>query len=100
MYIIDAIMKSRKAAIIDASGRISLGKYIFVTKLILFTRLGTAKVIDEAKNVHGNSAVYEKIGYGYPSDGIPAKSENIIVKTTIKTNGWRIAQITPKKVCL
>ena len=32
-----------------------------------------------AKNVQGNSAVYEKIGYGTPLVGSRAKMENITI---------------------
>ncbi|GAG26398.1 unnamed protein product [marine sediment metagenome] len=59
---IPAIIKSTTAAMTEAMGNISLGKYIFVTMLVLLTKLGIAKESEVANNVHGRRALYEKIG--------------------------------------
>ena len=52
-----AIKKSKKAAIIDEIGRVSLGKYIFVTRLLLLTTESDPKPTEVVKNVHGNNAL-------------------------------------------
>jgi len=49
-----ATRKSRRHAKTDAIGNISLGKYIFVMRLLLLIRLGIAKVSEDAKKDHGS----------------------------------------------
>ena len=61
---------SNDTLIIAEIGRISLGKYIFVTKFGLFVRLGIPDVMEDEKKTHGSKAPKEKSGYGIPSLGV------------------------------
>ena len=81
------MLKSNNAAIIEAMGNISRGKYIFVTKLIFEATLGIALESEVARKVHGKRAVKENNGYGMLSLGILMKYENMNVNITIIDNG-------------
>ena len=96
----DAIPKSISAVTIDATGSISRGKYTFVIKFRLLTKLWVDLFIAPEKNIHGSKAEYENRGYGIPSLGIRAKNEKTIVKIIISNKGWNTAQATPRTDCL
>ena len=59
---IAAIIKSKNAAAIAEIGKVSLGKNILVTKLLLLTTEREPKFTEVVKKVHGNNALYAKIG--------------------------------------
>ena len=81
-------------------GIVSRGKYTLRIRFALSTRLFEDCDSPLAKNVHGTSAAYAKIGYGIPSDGIFASLPKNSEKTTIVKNGWMIAHAAPSAVCL
>ena len=58
-----------------------------VKRLPLLIRLGTAKVSALAKNDHGRSAQYAKMGYGSPVVGMRKNFEKTTVNISIKDNG-------------
>src|SRR3990167_9763014 len=95
-----ATQKSTSPPATEDIGIINRGKYTFVIRLLLLTRLLLELVTPLAKSCHGKSAAYENMGYGTPSDGIFARLPKKIVKTTIVKRGCRIAHSTPKAVCL
>ncbi len=84
----------------EASGRIMRGKYTLVIMWLELTseRLASCSALENS--VQGISAVYEKIGYGTPSEGTPARLPKKMLKTTIVRNGCRMAQAAPSAVCL
>ncbi len=84
----------------DAIGKISLGKYILVMRLLLLMRLGIAKVREDAKKDHGNNEQNEKMGYGVPLVLMCKNFEKTTVNINIKDNGWIIAHVVPNNDCL
>ena len=76
------------------------GKYTFVSRLALCTKLLEAWVSPFEKNIQGTSAVNAKSGYGTPSDGTFANRPKNSAKTAMVMIGWMIAQIAPSAVCL
>src|SRR4051812_7861858 len=92
--------KSTIGARTAATGIASRGKYTLVTKAALLTKLEPLRLMACEKNVHGNNAANEKIGYGNPSDGIPDRRLNSSVKISIVASGCRTAHTTPIAVCL
>ena len=92
--------KSTIGTVTAANGIRTRGKYTFVTRPLLVTRLVLDSATADAKNVHGRSAEKVKIGYGTPFDGKLPNFPKTRLKTTIVRNGWMIAQATPIEVCL
>ena len=68
--------------------------------MALETRLFEDVVRPLAKKVHGVRAVSANKEYGMPSDGIFASLPKKIVKINMVNSGCRIAQVTPRAVCL
>ena len=67
----------------------------------LFATIDSVPPVREfAKNVQKIKPLYAKIGYGSPSLGTFAKTENTRVKTTMMDRGCTIAQAMPNDVCL
>ncbi len=64
-----ATARSTRPASTVATGMMIRGKYTFCTRFALPTSEFELMFSAVAKNVHGTSAVNEKIGYGIPSDG-------------------------------
>src|SRR5687768_12184967 len=92
--------KSTSPASTVASGSVRRGKYTFVMRCALPTRLFDAIVRPVAKNVHGTSAAYANREYGTPSDGTRASRPKNSVNTSIVSSGCSTAQATPRTVCL
>src|SRR3989338_6595957 len=76
--------KSTILAMIFAYTRISLGKYIFVIKLLLLTRTPADELRLETKRFQGSKATERKIIYGTPKEGIL----RIVEKTKLTTIIW------------
>src|SRR5688572_63889 len=91
--------KSARAAPIAAPGITSRGKYTFVTRLALVTRLVLLVLTAFEKKVHGRIPAYAKMAYGSPSDGTRATRPKTSVKITIVSAGCRTAHSTPSTVC-
>ena len=83
-----------------AIGIASRGKYTFLSRLALPTRLSADCARPVAKNVQGTSAAKAKSGYGTPSDGIFASLPKNRLKMSIVKTGCMIAHAAPSAVCL
>src|SRR6476620_3871458 len=92
--------KSAIGTVTAAKGNRTRGKYTFVTRPLLVTRLVLESATPAAKNVHGKRAEKVKIWYGTPFDGKLPNFPKTRLKTTIVRNGWITAQATPIEVCL
>src|SRR5437762_7379178 len=72
-----------KSASVDTTAAIGMmrrGKYTFVSRLELPTRLFDDPDTAAANNCHGRSAASVNTGYGTPSEGRLARRLNTIVK--------------------
>src|ERR1041385_4155967 len=94
------IPKSTSPASTDEIGTTSRGKYTFLIRFWLPTRLFADSLSAYANSCHGSSAVYANTGYGTPSDGTFASRPKNTLNTTIVKNGCRIAHAAPSAVCL
>jgi hypothetical protein len=68
-------------------GIVNLGKYTFVRRLVLSTKLLDACDIAFEKNIHGTRAVNAKSGYGRPSEGILASLPKKTLNMAMVDNG-------------
>src|SRR5438552_15557358 len=82
-----------------AVGTISRGKYTFVIRFALPTRLFDDCVSAFEKKVHGTSAASVNSGYGTPSDGTCARRPKNTLNTSIVRNGWRSEERRVGKEC-
>jgi hypothetical protein len=76
------------------------GKYTFVIRCWLETRLLEDSFSAKANNCHGSRPVNANTGYGTPSDGIFASRPKKTLNTTIVRTGCKTAQAAPSAVCL
>src|SRR5690348_6069420 len=79
--------KSTKGEITAAKGTIRRGKYTFLIRSELATRLPPPLVTAWAKYVQGSKPVKAKMEYGSPSEGIFEKYPNTRVKINIAQSG-------------
>src|SRR5262245_7760369 len=92
--------KSTSVASTAAIGTMIRGKYTFVIRLPLPTRLLAEPVNADANSCHGSSPASANTGYGTPSDGKRARRPKTTVNTTIVASGCSQAHNTPNVVCL
>src|SRR5919199_6392910 len=98
---VNASRKSITGATTAASGMISRGKKTFVIRFWFPTMLVLLAPRQDEKYVQGRSAVKVKSAYGtWYSDFTCSALLKSTVKTTMVTNGCRIAQEAPRAVCL
>lgn len=93
----------RKSTILDIivlTINISLGKYILLNKVALFTKALVLVVSEFAKSVHGNSPAYKNTEYGTPSSPNLNMCENTNDITDICISGFKITQAYPSTDCL
>src|SRR5436190_14509956 len=96
---IDETAKSTSETITAENGKISRGKYTFVTRLVFAVSEFTANRSDEANRFQAIRPVYEKIGYGMPvSSG--ATRTKMTEKMRVFSSGMNTAQPKPMIVCL
>src|SRR6187399_59442 len=92
-------MKSTMQTAIAENGKISRGKYTFVTRLVLLVRETTENRSDEASRFHAHKPQYANSGYGTPVS-IGATRMNTTENTAVFTSGMKMAQPNPMIVCL
>src|SRR2546423_6874751 len=91
--------KSRRNAAVEASGRITRGKKTFETTFASRTRLSDDVVSDCENSVHGTRAASAKTGYGTPEVVLAWRILTKAAKTSMRSRGWRSAQLMPKTLC-
>src|SRR6185503_4724937 len=95
-----AMARSTSAAATYVAGRISRGKYTFVTSCAWETRLVVPLVDAVLKKVHASSPAYANTPYGTPSLGIRTSRVNTTVKIAINARGCSTAHAGPSSDCL
>src|SRR6266498_3016863 len=96
---IPATAKSTSETITAENGKISRGKYTFVTRFTLPVNEFIENFNELAKKFHAQSPQYAKTGYGTPTS-IRAIRVNTTVKMAVLSNGMNTAHPNPIIVCL
>ena len=92
--------KIKKTGQDRCDGKYFPGKVYLGDEITIVDKTGNCKGQEDAKNDHGNSEQYEKIGYGVPLVLMCKNLEKTTVNINIRDKGWMIAHVVPNNDCL